>query len=129
LGRHRGVTGTIGRTRASELILARRRINADTALSWGLINESRPVEELDAAVDSLVDELLGGAPIAQQAAKQLVRATTDGASAAVLEALASGFTASTHDFEEGLTAFLEKRPAHFSSANPTAETPQTKEGE
>jgi enoyl-CoA hydratase len=122
------LTRTIGRTRANELILARRRITTDTALNWGLINEHHPLERLDAAVDRLVDELLGGAPIAQQAAKQLVRAATDGASAAVLEALASGFTASTHDFEEGLTAFLEKRPPNFSSANPTARNP-TKEGE
>jgi len=122
------LTRTIGRTRASELILARRRINTDTALSWGLINESHPLDELEAAVDSLVDELLGGAPVAQQAAKQLVRAATEGASAAVLEALASGFTASTPDFEEGLTAFMERRPAHFSSTNPTPRTPHTKNG-
>jgi len=115
------LTRTIGRTRANELILARRRIDADTALGWGLINEGHPADQLDAAVERLVDELLGGAPIAQQAAKQLVMAADVGASAAVLEALASGFTSATADFTEGLNAFLEKRPPRFSSSNPTAE--------
>jgi enoyl-CoA hydratase len=117
------LTRTIGRTRANELILARRRIDADTALAWGLINERHPADELNAAVERLVDELLGAAPIAQQAAKQLVKAAADGASAAVLEALASGFTSTTADFTEGLTAFLEKRPPRFSSTGSTAETP------
>jgi enoyl-CoA hydratase/carnithine racemase len=122
------LTRTIGRTRANELILARRRIDADIALAWGLINERHPADQLDAAVERLVDELLGGAPIAQQAAKQLVRAADVGASAAVLEGLASGFTSATADFTEGLNAFLEKRPPRFSSANPTAE-PATQRAE
>jgi enoyl-CoA hydratase/carnithine racemase len=119
------LTRTVGRSRANELILARRRIDADTALTWGLINEYHPADELDAAVERLVAELLGGAPIAQQAAKQLIRAAADGPSAAVLEALASGFTSTTADFEEGLAAFLEKRPPHFSSASGPVEFPPT----
>jgi len=117
------LTRAVGRTRANELILARRRIAAATACEWGLVNETHPPEELDSAVERLVGELLGGAPVAQQAAKQLVRAAADGASAAVLEALASGFTAATPDFAEGLAAFLAKRSPQFSSANPGAETP------
>jgi enoyl-CoA hydratase/carnithine racemase len=111
------LTRAVGRTRANELILARRQISAESALDWGLINETHPIDQLDTALDQLIDELLGGAPIAQQAAKQLVRAAADGATDAVLEALASGFTASLPDFEEGLAAFLEKRPPHFSPAD------------
>lgn len=110
------LTRTIGRTRANELILARRRIDAAKATEWGLINEHHPAELLDSAVDALVDEILGGAPVAQQAAKQLVRAASDGATPAVLEALASGFSASTPQFREGLNAFLEKRSPNFTTA-------------
>jgi enoyl-CoA hydratase/carnithine racemase len=112
------LTRAVGRARANELVLARRRIGAATALGWGLVNEIHSIEELDAAVDQLVAELLGGAPLAQQVAKQLVRAAADGATAAVLEALASGFTATTPDFGEGLNAFLEKRRPRF--APPTS---------
>lgn len=107
------LTRAIGRTRANAIILARKTIDADTAESWGLINEVHPSAELPSAVEALVRELLAGAPLAQQTAKQLIRAADSGASPATLEALASGFTAATPDFTEGVNAFLSKRPAQF----------------
>lgn len=108
------LTRLIGASRASEMILARRRVDAAKALSWGLVNEVHPVDQFEAALADFVDELLASPAIAQQAAKQLIQAAAVGASPAVLEALASGFTASSHDFIEGLNAFLEKRPPRFS---------------
>jgi enoyl-CoA hydratase len=51
--------------------------------------------------------------VAQQVAKQLVDAAAAGAPPAVTEALASGFTASTADFDHGVSAFVTKQPAHF----------------
>lgn len=107
------LTRLVGASRASEMILARRRVDAGKALSWGMVNEVHPINELDTAVAGFVDELLGSPATAQQAVKQLIRAAAVGADAALLEALASGFTAGSHDFTEGLSAFLEKRPPQF----------------
>lgn len=120
------LTRAVGRVRANELILARRTIDAETAAAWGLLNEHHPGEELDGAVDALVTELLGGAPLAQKTAKQLIRASTDGASAAVLEALASGFTAASPEFTEGLSAFVEKREPRFTTTQIANEPDQGK---
>jgi enoyl-CoA hydratase len=105
------LTALVGASRAKELILARRQVDAQTALAWGLVNAVSA--DLDGEVDRLAADLLGSAPIAQQVAKQLVDASATGAPPAVLEALASGFTASTDDFAEGVTAFLTKKEPRF----------------
>ncbi|NKX55549.1 enoyl-CoA hydratase/isomerase family protein [Arthrobacter mobilis] len=110
------LTQLVGPARAKEIILARRRIGAETALAWGLITEAVPSEDLDAATGALVAILLEGAPIAQQTSKQLIHAAAAGAPSAILEAIASGFTAATEDFREGVASFQEKRPATFTGA-------------
>ncbi|MEV0830063.1 enoyl-CoA hydratase/isomerase family protein [Nonomuraea rubra] len=105
------LTRLVGASRAKELILTRRQIDAVTALHWGLVNST--TGNLAAEVDRWVADLLGSAPIAQQVAKQLVDAAAGGAPSATLEAIASGFTAHTEDFAEGVNAFLAKRTPHF----------------
>jgi enoyl-CoA hydratase/carnithine racemase len=105
------LTALVGASRAKELILARRQVDADTALDWGLVNAV--AADLDGELDRLTADLLGSAPIAQQVAKQLVDAAATGAPAAVLEALASGFTSYTDDFAEGVSAFLTKKEPGF----------------
>lgn len=106
------LTALVGASRAKELILTRRRIDAGTAETWGLVNRVA-FGSLDAEVGQYVDDLLGTAPIAQQVAKQLVDAAAAGAPAAVTEALASGFTAGTEDYAAGLHAFLERSAPTF----------------
>ncbi|WP_420367120.1 enoyl-CoA hydratase/isomerase family protein [Curtobacterium sp. L1-20] len=108
------LTALVGYAHACELVLARRRIDARTAHEWGLVTSSHPTVSLDTAVAEITDDLLGGAALAQQTSKQLLRLAANGADAAVLEALASGFTANAPDFREGVTAFLEKRTPQFS---------------
>lgn len=105
------LTALVGASRAKELILARRQVDADTALAWGLVNAVSA--DLDGELNRLAADLLGSAPIAQQVAKQLVDASATGAPAAVLEALASGFTSYTDDFAEGVSAFLAKKEPGF----------------
>ncbi len=107
------LTAMVGAARAKELILARKRISAQTAFDWGLVSEVAAAADLDSATDDLVARLLGGAPIALAASKQLIHAAAAGAPAAILEALASGFTAGTADFSEGTSSFREKRAAVF----------------
>ena len=66
-------------------------------------------------MERLVIDLLDSAPIAQQVTKQLIDAAAAGAPAAVLEAIASGFTSYTDDFTEGVHGFLTKTSPRFTA--------------
>jgi enoyl-CoA hydratase len=66
------LTALVGPGRAKELVLAGRRINADEALAWGIVNRVVPVDELDAVVFGLAHEISQRSPLAVRLAKQLV---------------------------------------------------------
>jgi enoyl-CoA hydratase len=107
------VTELAGRGRAKELVLTRRQLGAPTALEWGLVTAVAAAGGLDAAVEQLVEAILGGAPFAVQLAKQIIDAAADGAPSAVLEALAGGLTAASAELTEGVAAFRERRSPDF----------------
>jgi enoyl-CoA hydratase/carnithine racemase len=106
------LTALVGPSRAKELILTRRRADADIAMTWGLINGIAS-ESIDTELDRWITDLLGSAPIAQQVAKQLINASVGGAPSHTLEAIASGFTAFTDDFATGVKAFVGKSQPEF----------------
>ncbi|MGE5690252.1 MAG: enoyl-CoA hydratase/isomerase family protein, partial [Pseudomonadota bacterium] len=82
------------------------RFGADLALRIGLVHEV--AEELDAAVDRVLAELRSAGPRAARAAKRLVLdAPLDGVETA--RRIAERRT--SEEGQEGLRAFLEKRPA------------------
>jgi enoyl-CoA hydratase/carnithine racemase len=108
------LTRLVGPSRAKELILTRRQIDATTALHWGLVNDIADAT-LETAVDRYVTDLLGSAPIAQQVAKQLIDAAAAGVPSSILESISSGFTAYTNDYTAGVHAFMNKTQAHFDS--------------
>jgi enoyl-CoA hydratase len=108
------LTKLVGEGRAKQLILTGRSIGADTALAWGLVSETADAPALEETVTALVTDLLRGAPVAQQTAKQLIHGASQGVDSAPLEAIASGFTTATKDFRTGMTSFREKKPAVFS---------------
>ncbi|MFC9840584.1 enoyl-CoA hydratase/isomerase family protein [Rhodococcus sp. NPDC127530] len=110
------LTNVIGAARAKELIFTRRQLDTDTALAWGLLTAVADRDDIGAATDELVDRILEGAPAAVQVSKQLVDAAAAGAPSAILEALASGFTASTNDFAIGVTAFQNKTTPAFTNS-------------
>jgi enoyl-CoA hydratase/carnithine racemase len=104
----------IGSARAKEMIFSGRRIDAQTAENWGLVNRTVPAEKLiDEAVTSL-KEMAQNAPISVQLSKELVNADLAGADARVLEGIAAGLAAHTEDGQEGINAFKTRRPARFS---------------
>ena len=107
------LTKLVGEARAKQLILAGRQITADTAVAWGLVSEAVDTSALEETVEQLVADLLKGAPVAQQTAKQLIHAASQGVDSALLEAIASGFTTGTRDFAAGMSSFKEKKPAVF----------------
>ena len=89
------------------------RFLAPEAMRMGIINEAVPAERLDAAVDEVVRDLVKGSPAALAATKRLLATVPD-----LSTDEAFGWTAPLSaelfrgdDAQEGMAAFLEKRPA------------------
>ena len=104
-----------GLGRAKDMIMRGRRIPADEAYQWGLLTTVVPQEQLEEAVQSLVDELLQFSPLALRVLKQVLNASQEGPLSAGLEieGYAYGMLRSTEDFREGVEAFNEKRKPNF----------------
>jgi methylglutaconyl-CoA hydratase len=99
----------IGTAAARRFFLTGERFDAQTALRIGLVHEVTP--ELDEAVDRVVGELLTAGPAASRAAKQLIRDRPGGEEAAHVAARLR----TSPEGQEGLRAFLDKRPAAWRS--------------
>jgi enoyl-CoA hydratase/carnithine racemase len=104
----------IGAPRTRELFLVGRRIDPDTALAWGLLNEVvDPGSLLDAAL-GWARELAGNAPLSVRGNKRVLRALlaaegdVDPATEQELIALREACFAS-EDMREGVRAFAERR--------------------
>ena len=105
----------IGPAWARDLLLTGRLLTADEALDLGLVNRVVSAGQLDDAVDDLAAAIAAAAPIAIRYAKEAVRAGADLTlqQGLRLEADLSILLHSTADRAEGLRAFHEKRPPHF----------------
>jgi crotonobetainyl-CoA hydratase len=101
---------------AMGLLLTGRRIDAATAERLGLVNEIVEPAALDDAVARWVADILACAPLSVRAIKQMVRRcaglSPQEAQSLRLPALVAALT--SEDQEEGVRAFLEKRPARWS---------------
>jgi methylglutaconyl-CoA hydratase len=95
----------IGSGAARRYFVTGERFGADVALRIGLVHEVD--EDLDVAVERVVGELLSAGPNAARAAKELARAPLSARDTA--ERIAAHRTSA--EGQEGLRAFLEKRPA------------------
>lgn len=107
------LTALAGPARAKEVCLARRLLDAQTALAWGVVTSVAAPSELDDAVARLVEQLSGGAPVAVRLAKQLVDAAAAGVPSRYVEPLAGAVAATTKDLTEGVAAFRERRAPDF----------------
>ena len=100
------VFAKIGTGAARRLFLTGEQFDAATALRIGLVHEV--ADDLDAAVERVVGEILKAGPLATRAAKQLVRERPDRGEE--LARIAAGLRAG-EEGQEGLKAFLEDRTA------------------
>lgn len=107
------LTRAIGRKRALEMLLTGAPIDAATAAEWGLINRVVTSEELPAAALELAEKVADASPLTVGLGKQAFYAQIDldqfKAYAYTKEVMSMNALAS--DAQEGMTAFLEKRPA------------------
>jgi methylglutaconyl-CoA hydratase len=107
------VLRAIGPRQALRYFQSAERIPAERALAIGLVNEVVAADGLDAGVAALTEQLLMGAPSAQQAAKSLISAVHGRPiDEEVTEGTAQRIAAqrTTTEGRDGVAAFLEKRP-------------------
>jgi methylglutaconyl-CoA hydratase len=101
----------IGEKQARDLLLTGRLFTSEEALRLGLVNEVVEAHALESRMLELVSVLKANSPEALAATKRLIgaqnKAWLDTALGAALTANAEART--THDFREGVAAFLEKR--------------------
>ncbi len=109
------VLAKIGVSYARALFLTGERFGAERARTIGLVHEVVAVADLDAAVERVLAELRTAGPSAVAAAKTLIPAVTAASydASKVLTAQAIAKQRITPEGQEGLRAFLERRPAGF----------------
>ena len=103
----------VGMGRAKELIFTCDNIKADEAYRIGLVNKVVPAEELMPAAKKMAEKIVSKGSYAVSIAKAAINNgyDMDIKNAVEMEANLFGITCSTHDKQEGMSAFLENRGA------------------
>jgi len=105
----------VGRKPAMEMLLTGNLIDAAQARAWGLVNRVVPAAQLETATAALAREIAAKSPlilaIGKEAFYRQAELGLDAAYADVSEVMTRNMLA--RDAEEGLDAFLEKRPPRW----------------
>jgi 2-(1,2-epoxy-1,2-dihydrophenyl)acetyl-CoA isomerase len=116
-GAHAAFVSRVGPHRALELVYTGRLLSGREAAEWGLVNRSVAGADLVRRTREMAVSIARGPTAAFLESKRLVRAITDCAPsfADVLaaEAAAQGRASRTHDYQDGISAFQEKRKPSF----------------
>jgi methylglutaconyl-CoA hydratase len=114
------VIAAMGAHHARRLFLTAAAIDAHEAHRVGLLHYVATAEELDATLNAQIDALLQGGPLAQRAAKRLVRDVVAANDRDRLQSDTAQLLAKlrvTPEAREGLSAFLERRKPDWIAAS------------
>ena len=105
----------VGKGKALELVCSGDRIGAVEAERIGLVNKVVPADQLASAAEEMAKKFASRSPVAIRAAIEVINAGSDMPfeEGQLLEATLFGLLCATEDMKEGMSAFLEKRPANF----------------
>lgn len=105
----------IGVSRAKELILTARKIDAETAYLYGILNKVVAQDELQSSALTLAEEIFKNGPLAVSQAKFAINygSNVDLQTGLAIESKAYEVIIPTKDRVEALEAFSEKRPPQF----------------
>jgi enoyl-CoA hydratase/carnithine racemase len=111
------ISRAIGPKRTMQMLLTGEAIDAPTALAWGLVNQVVAPEDLDKAVDALAAEILRFSPLTIELGKLAFYEQIGLSEDAAYEVMTEVMTANAlmPDAQEGMRAFLEKRPARWAT--------------
>lgn len=109
------LTRAVGKARAMELILTGQPIAAEEAQQWGLVNRVVPAEQLLPTALALADAIAAGPAVAMRLAKESVLTAyeTGLAQGLLYERRLFAALFATEDAQEGVQAFVQKRPPQF----------------
>ena len=105
----------MGAAKAMGAALFGDKITGRQAADWGMIYESVPLKDFDTHVAARALHLAAGPTAAYQRVKTALRGSFENTLDQQLatEAHLQGECGKTRDFQEGVLAFLEKRPAKY----------------
>ncbi|HMB59536.1 MAG TPA: enoyl-CoA hydratase-related protein, partial [Xanthomonadales bacterium] len=105
----------VGTAKAMEMALLGGKVSAQEARTCGLVNQLHTDEELDAAVEKLVQQIVALPASSVRNIKSLINQSLNNNLERQLELEAQAFAdcAASPNFIEGVSAFLEKRKAKF----------------
>ena len=112
------VPTAVGKARAFQMALLGERVDAQRALEWGLVNFVHPDDRLMPEANELVEKLAAGPTRSYASSKQALNKMLypDLEGQLGLEAELQHTLARTRDFQEGVTAFVQKREPEFQGA-------------
>jgi enoyl-CoA hydratase/carnithine racemase len=116
-GAHAAFVARVGPHRALELVYTGRLLSGREAAEWGLVNRSVAGADLARRAREVARAIARGPTAAFVESKRIVRLIRDEspsfATVLAAEAVAQGRASRTHDYQDGISAFLEKRKPAF----------------
>jgi len=105
----------VGLARAKEMVLRGKPVPGERAADWGLVSDCVPEDDLDPAVEAVVEEFAGAATVSVGLARTLLHRNLecDLAGALQNEGIYEEVAVRSDDFKEGMSAFGEKRDPSY----------------